>query len=120
MPLIPEDRKKAHSIFFCLGLSFLVLAIYWQVLDHEFINFDDNVYISDNKEVKHGLNLDGLSWALTTSYASNWHPVTWLSHMLDHQLFGLNAGFHHLMSVLFHLINAILLFYFLNSTKTLY
>ena len=101
-------RNRTFQISVFLILSTLV--IYWQVGGNEFINYDDNVYITDNPNVKTGLTIENIKWAFTTGYAVNWHPLTWLSHMLDVQLFGLNAGAHHLMSVLFHIVNSILLF----------
>jgi tetratricopeptide (TPR) repeat protein len=91
------------------------------VKDHEFINFDDNLYVTENKHVLSGISLANLKWALTATYASNWHPLTWLSHMVDVQLFGLKAGRHHLVSVFFHIANALLLFLILHRmTKALW
>jgi Tfp pilus assembly protein PilF len=96
----------------CIGLILItaVLLVYWQVGDHEFINYDDNVYITDNAQVQKGLTSKGIIWAFTTSHTGNWHPLTWISHMLDCELYGLNPGGHHLTSVLLHMANAILLF----------
>ena len=87
-----------------------VLAVYWQVTGFNFVNFDDPVYITTNKDIRHGLTLDGLKFASTCIYASNWHPLTWISHMLDVEMFGLNPGMHHLTNVLLHILNSILLF----------
>ena len=109
-------KPSKHLFLFSLGASLIIWAVYGQLLGHSFINFDDTIYISQNKNVQSGLTVSGLSWAFTTPYASNWHPLTWLSHMLDCQLFGLNAGWHHLGNILFHLANTILLFAFLNGT----
>lgn len=123
MPQKPTSNKQGQmtnrrTFIFCLGASLIIWAIYGQVLDHSFINFDDTLYITHNQNVQSGLNATNLFWALTTSHASNWHPVTWISHMLDCQLFGLQAGLHHLVNVLFHLGSTILLFVFFNtSTK---
>jgi Tfp pilus assembly protein PilF len=78
--------------------------------DHEFINYDDNVYITDNAQVQKGLTSNGIIWAFTTSHTGNWHPLTWISHMLDCELYGLNPRGHHLTNVLLHMANAILLF----------
>jgi Flp pilus assembly protein TadD len=78
--------------------------------DHEFINYDDNAYITDNAQVQKGLTSKGIIWAFTTSHTGNWHPLTWISHMLDCELYGLNPEGHHLTNVLFHMANAILLF----------
>lgn len=96
--------------FICLILITAVLLVYWQVGDHEFINYDDNVYITDNAQVQEGLTSKGIIWAFTTSHTGNWHPLTWMSHMLDCELYGLNPWGHHLTNVLIHLANTILLF----------
>lgn len=93
-----------------LFLVLVIFAVYWKVINHEFINYDDNIYIIENRYVKDGLTTEGIIWAFTTTYASNWHPLTWLSHMTDIQLFGLNAGRHHITSLLFHTVNTLLLF----------
>jgi Flp pilus assembly protein TadD len=94
----------------CLILITAVLLVYWQVGDHEFINYDDNVYITDNAQVQKGLTRKGIIWAFTTNHTGNWHPLTWISHMLDCEFYGLNPKGHHLTNVLFHMANAILLF----------
>ncbi|HUV51190.1 MAG TPA: hypothetical protein VMW78_09255, partial [Anaerolineae bacterium] len=94
----------------CLFLVIAVLAVYWQVGSHEFVNYDDKKYITENQHVQAGLTLKSIAWAFTSTDASNWHPLTWLSHMLDCQLFGLKPGGHHFTSVFFHILNAILLF----------
>jgi len=96
----------------CIGLLLLLvtLAVYWQTGSHDFVNYDDNLYVTDNPQVKAGLSLDGLRWAFTTTHAANWHPLTWLSHMADVELFGLQPRGHHLTSVLLHGLNALLLF----------
>ncbi|MGD0821865.1 MAG: tetratricopeptide repeat protein [Desulfomonilia bacterium] len=87
-----------------------VFTAYWQVNGFNFVNFDDPVYITTNKDIRHGLTLDGLEFAFTCVYASNWHPLTWISHMLDVEMFGLNPGMHHLTNVFLHILNSILLF----------
>ncbi|MBU4345666.1 MAG: tetratricopeptide repeat protein, partial [Proteobacteria bacterium] len=94
----------------CLFLVLTVLAVYWQVGDHEFVNYDDNDYITENQQVQAGLTLKSIAWAFTSTHASNWHPLTWLSHMLDCQIYGLNPRGHHFTSVFFHILNSILLF----------
>jgi Flp pilus assembly protein TadD len=99
-----------RETFICLFLVLSTLAVYWQVKNHEFINYDDNVYITDNPQVQSGLTSKSVRWAFTTTHTGNWHPLTWLSHMVDYQLFGLNPGGHHLTSVFLHILNAILLF----------
>lgn len=102
----------------CLALALAGVAIYAQTYRHGFVAYDDNDYVYDNARVKEGLTLSGVAWAFTTFRSSNWHPVTWLSHMLDWQLFGQNAGAHHLVSLGFHLANTLLLFIaFMAMTK---
>ncbi|HOI96327.1 MAG TPA: tetratricopeptide repeat protein [Syntrophobacter fumaroxidans] len=101
---------RAEVLLVCLFLAISTAGVYWQVKDHEFITFDDNEYVTANPQVLRGLTSDGVKWAFTSRDAGNWHPVTWLSHMLDVRMFGLNAGAHHLMNVLFHIANALLLF----------
>ncbi len=101
---------KQQTVFVVVFLVISTLAVYWQVRGHDFIGFDDNYYVTDNKNVQSGLSWQGVKWAFTTTHAWNWHPLTWLSHMLDCQLFGLNPAGHHLTSVFFHTANAVLLF----------
>ncbi len=95
------------------ALAVATLAVYAQVINHQFINLDDNLYIWDNPMVISGLTLKGLAWAFTTFHAANWHPLTWLSHMLDSQLFRMNAGGHLFVNALIHVANTLLLFFFL-------
>jgi len=94
----------------CLFLVIALFCVYRPVMDHRFINFDDTLYVTENPHVRSGLTPEGIRWAFTTAHASSWHPVTWLSHMLDCQLYGMNPGQHHLTSLLFHIINTLLLF----------
>ena len=94
----------------CLFLALITWAVFGQTLRHEFVNYDDDTYILKNPEVARGVTIEGTVWAFTHVYAANWHPLTWLSHMLDCQLYGLNAGGHHLTNVLLHAATAILLF----------
>jgi len=91
-------------------LTLVTLAVYWQITTHDFINFDDDKYITKNHYVNSGISLKNIYWAFTAFYASNWHPLTWISHMLDCQLFGLNPGMHHLVNLIFHILNTLLLF----------
>jgi tetratricopeptide (TPR) repeat protein len=100
----------------CVLLAAVTLLVYWPVWNHGFVNFDDGAYVSQNPVVQAGLTWPGVKWAFTTFHSANWHPVTWLSHMLDCELFGLDPGGHHLANVLFHAINAVLLFLFLFRT----
>jgi hypothetical protein len=94
---------------FCLVLGAITFAVFGQTLRHEFIDYDDNDYVFNNPVVERGLTLKGIFWAFSF-HAGNWHPLTWLSHMLDCQLYGLHPGGHHLTNVLLHTATAILLF----------
>ena len=93
-----------------MGLAVLTIAVYLQVVNHQFISLDDDYYIVNNVMVTGGLTLQGIAWSFTTFHAANWHPVTWLSHMLDSQFFGLNAGGHLFVSVLIHVANTLFVF----------
>ncbi|HEX4265816.1 MAG TPA: tetratricopeptide repeat protein [Verrucomicrobiae bacterium] len=103
-----ESKKKRGLI--CLALAAATIAVYWSVRGFDFVNFDDPDYVTENLVVRRGLSLRGVIWAFTHFYASNWHPLTWISHMLDCQLFGLHAGGPHLVNVALHAANGVLLF----------
>ncbi|MBI4465355.1 MAG: tetratricopeptide repeat protein [Acidobacteria bacterium] len=98
------------AIWVSLALIAANLVVYAPVRHYDFVNFDDLYYVIENPHVTAGLTWSGVWWAFTTGAVSNWHPLTWLSHMLDVQLFGMNAGAHHLTNVLLHIANSILLF----------
>ena len=102
-----------RDVLVCLFLIVTTLAVYQQVRNHDFINLDNNLYITENDQVQKGLSRESVVWAFTTTHAANWHPITWLSHMLDFQLYGLNPKGHHLTNVFFHLLNTLLLFFVL-------
>src|SRR5690349_2488991 len=85
---------ERSDLLILLGLAIVTFGIYAQVIGHYFITFDDPTYIQENPTVTRGVTLAGLAWAFTTFYAGNWHPLTWISHMIDCQLFGTNAGGH--------------------------
>jgi tetratricopeptide (TPR) repeat protein len=95
----------------CLLIAALTLVVYTQALDFEFLSLDDEAYVTRNSMVTRGLTLEGFLWSFSFQREDGtyWHPLAWLSHMLDVELFGLNPGAHHLMNVIFHLINALLL-----------
>ena len=96
--------------FVCVVLALATLAVYWPVHGYDYVNYDDAEYVAANRHVLGGLRWANIVWAFTVSYASNWHPLTWLSHMLDCQLFGQKAGAQHLVSVGFHVVNTFLVF----------
>ncbi len=93
-----------------LALAAITLAVYASVRSHAFLQFDDADYVTENGVVRAGLTWAGLRWALSTAYAANWHPLTWLSHMADVQLFGLDPGWHHLSSLALHVLTSLLVF----------
>ena len=115
-----EDRHIATfarpDLFIVLGLAVITFGIYAQVIRHQFITLDDGWYIKNNPMVNRGVTLAGLAWAFTTFYEANWHPLTWIAHMIDSQLFGLNAGGHLLVNALIHVANTLLVFAFLSRT----
>jgi tetratricopeptide (TPR) repeat protein len=126
--VVPEPASTAKVALVFIGISLLTILAYVQVAGFEFINFDDDEYVTQNTVVQSGLSAEGIKWAFTSPFAdspqakalasmsnvnSNWHPLTWLSHMLDCALFGLDAGQHHLTSLLLHLIAANLLLWFM-------
>jgi len=109
-----QDRKTCRLV--CLILTAVTLATYWRVSGDNFINFDDDYYIVQNPWVNQGLSFKGIAWAFTHFYSANWHPITWISHMLDCELFGLQPGPQHVVNLGFHAANAALLFTLLKRT----
>src|SRR5262245_15858538 len=105
-----------RELWVCLLLSLTTLAVYWQIGHHEFLNYDDTVYVSANADVMQGLSARSIAWAFNDTTQANWHPLTWLSHMLDWQLFGPNPRGHHLVNLAFHLANVLLLLALLQRT----
>src|SRR5450759_4997117 len=108
--------NKKYKYLTVVLLIVCSLIAFGRILANDFINFDDNVYITENNYIKAGLNSETLKWAFSAVVSSNWHPLTLLSHALDWRLFGANASGHHLVSLLLHIGSAILLFLFLNKT----
>ncbi|NQT70115.1 MAG: tetratricopeptide repeat protein [Desulfobacteraceae bacterium] len=104
-----------YDFLVCLFLVIAILAVYWQMNYHEFTNFDDSLYILQNQHVKKGLTSESISWAFGFVDIAYWHPLTWLSHMLDCQIYGLIPGMHHRTSLIFHIVNSILLFFVLQK-----
>lgn len=110
-----RDRSVLCNIFACLVLATGVCLIYWPTSGFGFINLDDPVYVTENSHIQTGLSWEGIKWAGQTVVAANWHPVTLISHMVDCQWFGLNAGAHHINNFLLHGLNALLLFFLLQQ-----
>ena len=113
-PANPSGLRR-REILLCLLLCIITLGIYWQTGNHDFINLDDNLYVTENVYVQKGLTWESISWAFTALHDGNWFPLTWLSHMADFELFGLNPRGHHLTSIIIHTASAVLLFLFLVS-----
>src|SRR5213594_3879064 len=116
---VPRRRSTTFGrpdLLILLGLAAMTFAIYAQVVGHQFITLDDDAYIKQNAMVNRGLTLAGVAWAFTTFDQGNWHPLTWIAHMIDNQLFGMNAGGHLLVNALIHVANTLLVFWFLFRT----
>jgi tetratricopeptide (TPR) repeat protein len=105
-----RSRLNWRPLLVCLGLGVATLATFWPVSRSAFIGLDDPDYVKKNPQVLQGLTWRSVGWAFTTGFASNWHPLTWISHMVDVQLFGLKPGWHHCTSLILHLANTLLLF----------
>ena len=102
--------KSHQNLLICISLIIITIVIFWDVQYYEFVNYDDPIYILENPHVRGGLTLEKISWAFTSLHAGFWFPVTWLSHMVDCELYGLNPKGHHFNNLLFHTLNTILLF----------
>ena len=111
----PGGTKRIAGL--CLLLAAVTVAVYSPVFGHRFVLWDDHDYITANPNLRGGLGWSTVRWAFTSTYASNWHPLTWLSHALDYQLFALSPAGHHVESVLIHTLNAVLLFWLLAWTS---
>jgi protein O-mannosyl-transferase len=110
-----NDLTRQLPRLFSVALILLPLLVYWQVQAFEFIDLDDPLYITENPTVRAGLSKQGFVWAFSFNDIGYWHPLTWLAHMLDCQLYGLHPKGHHLNNLLLHIASTILLFLSLNS-----
>jgi protein O-mannosyl-transferase len=106
----PSISGKQINIAFCVLLAAVTIALYAPVAEHSFIVWDDQDYVTANPYIRNGLAWSTIKWAFRSTAAANWHPLTWLSHAIDYQLFALNPAGHHLDSVLIHAVNGVLLF----------
>jgi protein O-mannosyl-transferase len=102
--------QKKQIVIVCLSLTIVTFIAFWRVTQCEFTNYDDPSYVTNNNHVLSGITMEGIVWAFSTGHASNWHPLTWISHMLDVQLFGLDPHRHHLVNLLFHIATTVMLF----------
>jgi len=107
-----SDRQK---LIIYLTLTVVTFTVFWQVNLYDFTNFDDPLYVTENSHIQSGITLTGIRWAFATTYADSlWHPLIWLSLMLDYQLFGLNAGGYHITNLILHIFSTLLLFWLFN------
>ena len=111
----PPSRWFMRPFFLGVVLVAATVALYYPVNHHPFVNYDDTVYVTNNLHVQAGLDWDTVTWAFTTYDQANWHPLTWLSHALDCQLFELNPAGHHDVNLLLHVLNVLLLFWVLQQ-----
>jgi len=110
---MPVNRKAVFFVY--AGLVIATIIAYQPVCKNDFVYFDDDVYVTDNANIKNGFTRQAIAWAFSSGYAENWHPLTWISHILDYRIFGPNPVGHHLTNVLLHIINTLLLFYVLQK-----
>lgn len=110
--------SKRRDVYILTAIALMTLAVFSPVLWHGFIDFDDPGIVTLNPAIQAGLTLDGIRWAFTSGYMANWMPLTWVSHMLDVQLFGMNPAGHHAVNILLHAFSSSLLFLFLNQSTS--
>ncbi len=108
---------SVKGVIATIAIVACTLAAYWGATDHEFVFYDDNAYVFENPDVIEGVSAEGVKWAFTQIHSANWHPLTWLSHMVDCELYGLDAGKHHRTNVLLHVLNALLLYAVFRSMR---
>jgi|SRR5208337_673695 Flp pilus assembly protein TadD len=107
-----DNQTKILIVY--IALTIVTLAVFWQVNLYDFINFDDQVYVTQNSHIQSGISLDSFRWALSTKYFDLWHPLVWMSFMLDYKLVGLNAGGYHITNLILHILSALFLFWLFN------
>ena len=108
-------RTQRNVFLIALALSLAIIYVYWGLWDHQFIIVDDNTYVTNNPQVQSGLTIESTKWAFTTTRAEFWHPLTWLSYMLDTELFGVNPAGYLFTNLILHVLNSMLLFLVLNK-----
>lgn len=112
---LPSLKGRYRVVWFAVFLGLISVVLFWPSINFEFVSLDDNVYVTANPHVQRGITAEGLRWAFTNVDTGTWHPLTWVSHMLDWGLYGPWAGGHHLTSVLIHAFTSVLLFLVLHS-----
>jgi Tfp pilus assembly protein PilF len=105
---IPPEKQKLIIYIF---LTLAILAVFWQVNQYDFISLDDYAYVAENNHIQSGITMEGFHWAFSTTHAEFWHPLTWLSFMLDYELHGLNPAGYHLTNLILHILSTLLLFW---------
>lgn len=110
-----KDPRLRRLLLGSLLLAAVTIALYWPVQSFDFVNFDDDVFVKENRQIRDGLSSEGLLWACTTFHGGNWHPLTWVSHMVDVESYGLDAGGHHRTNALIHTASSVLLFFVLSA-----
>jgi len=111
--VVTKKRNLQYLIAISIALVAVTLAVYIQVINHQFLFLDDNFYVTGNQHLQGGITTRNILWAITSFDEFNWHPVTWLSHMADVQIYGMNPGGHHLTSVIIHIVSSVLLLFLL-------
>ncbi|MGB5218066.1 MAG: hypothetical protein WBN66_07180, partial [Smithella sp.] len=104
-----SQKNKALLVY--LALTVITFIVYRQVHTFPFVNVDDNIYVTQNQHLQSGLTSAGIGWALCTTYAEFWHPLSWMSLMTDYQLYGLQAGGYHVTNLILHILSTLLLFW---------
>ncbi len=110
VPTTPVTYKPWRIVAFCIVLVVVTVFSYWSVRNNEFVTMDDYGYVLQNRHVQQGLTMHSMAWAFTTFQEGNWHPLTWISHMVDWRLYGESPAGHHMTNVCLHAANAVLLF----------
>jgi tetratricopeptide (TPR) repeat protein len=106
----PERNETIRTLLICIALAVVTFIAFEGVRKNDFVNYDDDFYVTNNEFVQEGLSSRSIAWAFTTWHMGNWHPLTWISHIIDCSIFGLNPAGHHLVSVGLHIVNVVLLF----------
>ena len=110
------NTRYGREIAICLFIAVITLSVYGRVITYDFVNFDDNLYVTANKNVQSGITLKSIIWAFSFNEVAYWHPLSLISHMIDCRIFGLNAGMHHLINLFLHIASSILLFFILKQS----
>jgi Flp pilus assembly protein TadD len=105
-----KDFNRYRNILICLALALSTVAVYYRVYSYDFNNYDDPQYVFENPHIQEGFTAESIEWGFTAGHVAYWHPLTWFSHMLDWQLFGRDAGGHHVVNLIFHVANTLILF----------